>query len=72
MLLYQLDDHLTQGLIQSLREVRLRRRTTKLTGRGRLQNLGVAENQYGGPGQVQRLVRRRPHLQCLHTAKGRV
>ena len=35
-------------------------RTTKLTCRGRLQESGVTENQYGGPGQVQRLVRRSP------------
>jgi hypothetical protein len=33
--------------------------TTKLTCRGRLQHLHTARNQYGGPGQVQRLVRRR-------------
>src|SRR5262245_59335547 len=31
-------------------------RTTKLTCRGRLQDLGTTENQFGGPGQVQRLV----------------
>jgi hypothetical protein len=29
--------------------------TTKLTCRGRLQELGGSENQNGGPGQVQRL-----------------
>ena len=33
-------------------------RTTKLTCRGRLQDRGVGENQYGGPGQVQRIVMR--------------
>jgi hypothetical protein len=34
------------------------------TCRGRLQNHSVSENQYGGPGQVQRLVRRRPLPLC--------
>jgi hypothetical protein len=33
--------------------------TAKLTCRGRLQHHDAARNQYGGPGQVQRLVRRR-------------
>ncbi len=34
------------------------RRTPQLTCRGRLQHLDAAQNQDGGPGQVQRLVRR--------------
>ena len=33
--------------------------TTKLTCRGRLQVRCLLENQYGSPGQVQRLVRQR-------------